>query len=70
MTNRLYESTDSCHPDSHNGVSMGHTLKFHVKVFYVMGKVLSGKLSYTWTILFFYLVTFIRSSDEIRMSEL
>ena len=29
-----------------------HTLKFYVQVFYVMGKALSGELSFTWTDLF------------------
>ena len=28
---------------------MDKVLKFYVKVWYVMGKALSGELSYTWT---------------------
>ena len=31
------------------GVSMDKMLKFYVKVFYVMGNVLLGELSCTWT---------------------
>ena len=32
-----------------SGVGVSKILKFYVKVFYVMGKVLSGELSCVWT---------------------
>ena len=47
----LYKRTLSCcHPDSGVGGGLGITLiSFMTKLFYVMGKVLIGKLFYMWT---------------------
>ena len=44
---RLYESTGSfcCYFD----VGISITIKFYFKVFYVMGKALSGEVPCTWT---------------------
>ena len=62
----MYKSARSysCHLDVgvgvHVGMGMGHTLKFY-NSFYVMGKALSGKLSYMWNIWLQRDITFVTS---------